>query len=305
LASNTPNDGSALILVPNNPTATARVWVSCSDNIFFDMSNSNFSISNQPPFSELQLSKRVSPEGNVNPGDTLNYTISLTNTGNIAATATITDTFDSALTNTECNAVPGDLSDTFSLSPGPANAATYDCSADVDASLAMEISKTVDQTEIDSGQAVTYTITVTNPNAITVENITVSDPDVSGCTPNLGTPISLNAGASQTYICPNIVLTSDTTNTATVSGEVTIENVATASAPGAVNSPVTSETTANTVIMTAQDSVSVTVANANDNLPAVLKAGGANASPTATLPMLGLSAVLLGGAMMVFIGRKK
>jgi hypothetical protein len=67
LASNTPNDGSALVLVPNNPTATARVWVSCSDNIFFDMSNSNFSISNQPPFSELQLSKRVSPEGNVHP----------------------------------------------------------------------------------------------------------------------------------------------------------------------------------------------------------------------------------------------
>jgi hypothetical protein len=57
--------------------------------------------------------------------------------------------------------------------------------------------------------------------------------------------------------------------------------------------------------MTAQDSVSVTVANANVYLPAVLKAGGANASPTATLPMLGLSAVLLGGAMMVFIGRKK
>ena len=305
LASNTPNNGSAWVVVPNNPTTTARVWVSCSDNIFFDMSNSDFSIVNQGPFSELQLTKRVTPDTDVNPGDTLSYTISLTNTGNVANTATITDTFSSALTNTECNGVPGDLSDSFTLDPGPANAATYNCSGDVDASLAMEINKTVDQTDINSGQAVTYTITVTNPNAISVENVTVSDPDVSGCTPNLGTPIVLNAGASQTYVCPNIVLTEDTTNTAVVSGEITIGNMATASAPGAVNSPVNSNVTANTVIMTAQDSVTVMVENTNLYLPAVFKADATNASSTASLPMLGLSAVLLGGAMMVIIGRKK
>ncbi len=305
LAASTPNDGSAWVLVPNNITATARVWVSCSDNIFFDMSNSNFSIVNQAPFSELALTKRVSPEGDVNPGTTLSYTLSLTNTGTAVATATITDTFSTALLNTECNAVPGDLSDTFTLNPGTANAVSYDCSGDVDPSLAMEINKSVDQTEINSGQAVTYTITVTNPNAISVENITVSDPDVSGCTPSLGTPITLNAGASQTYVCPDIVLTEDTTNTAVVSGEITIDNVATASAPGAVNSPVSSNVTANTVTMTAQDSVTVTVESTNLYMPAVFKADASNAVPAAALPMLGLSAVLLGGAMMVFINRKK
>jgi hypothetical protein len=235
----------------------------------------------------------------------LNYTISLTNTGTTAATATITDTFASSLTNTECNAVPGDLSDTFALNPGIANAATYDCSADVDSSLALEINKTVDQTEINSGEAVTYTISITNPNSVNVENVTVSDPDVGGCTPSLGTPIILNPGAGQTYVCPNNVLTVDTTNTAGVNGEIDIEKVATASAPGAVNSPVTSNMTVNTVNLTNQDSVSVIVENILLYLPIVRKLNPANANPTAALPVFGLSAVLLGGVMMVFIGRKK
>jgi uncharacterized repeat protein (TIGR01451 family) len=310
LAASTPNDGSVMVVVPNLPTANARVWVSCSDNIFYDMSDENFTIANEGPFSELSLEKTVTPEGSVNPGAALDYTITLINTGTAAATATITDTFSSLLLNTECNAVPGDLSETFPLDPGPANAEVFNCSADVDGSLALEINKSVDQTEISSGQAVTYTITVTNPNAVAVENVTVSDPDVAGCTPAIGTPITLNAGTSQVYVCPDNVLTEDTTNTAEVSGEITIENVATASAPGAVNSPVTSNTTVNTVALTAQDSVTVFVEGGGIYLPAVFKADPANAAPTAalptaTLPALGLSAVLLGGAMMVLIGRRK
>ena len=305
LASNTPNDGSALVLVPNNPTATARVWVSCSNNIFFDMSDENFTIANQGTFAELLLAKRVSPEGSVNPGTTLNYTISLTNTGNLAASATITDTFSPLLDNTECDGVPGDLSDSLTLDPGVANAVNYDCSGEVDSSLAVEISKAVDQTDITAGQAVTYTITVTNPNTVTIENVTVNDPDVSGCTPDIGTPIDLGPGASQSYICPDNVLTQDTTNTATVSAEIAIDNTATASAPEATTSPVDSNTVTNIVDLTAQDSVSVNVESSGVFLPAVFKAPAANATPTTALPVLGLSAVLLGGAMMVFIGRRK
>ena len=44
LASNTPNDGSQSITVPNNVGNTNRVRVEAANNIFFDLSNTNFTI---------------------------------------------------------------------------------------------------------------------------------------------------------------------------------------------------------------------------------------------------------------------
>ena len=64
LASAVPNDGSQDITVPNNPTNTARVKIVCSDNIFFDLSNSNFTIEFNGPdylFSSTETSVAVCP----------------------------------------------------------------------------------------------------------------------------------------------------------------------------------------------------------------------------------------------------
>ncbi|MFK7771358.1 MAG: reprolysin-like metallopeptidase [Saprospiraceae bacterium] len=44
LATGVPNNGSFDVVVPNESTTTARVMVVCSDNIFFDISNENFTI---------------------------------------------------------------------------------------------------------------------------------------------------------------------------------------------------------------------------------------------------------------------
>lgn len=44
LAASTPNDGSQTVTIPNTPTFQARVRVSCVGNIFFDVSNANFTI---------------------------------------------------------------------------------------------------------------------------------------------------------------------------------------------------------------------------------------------------------------------
>ncbi|MEZ4801640.1 MAG: zinc-dependent metalloprotease family protein [Gelidibacter sp.] len=49
LVTSTPNDGSYQIVVPNNPGSQNRIMVKASNNIFFDISNTNFTIG--PPIS--------------------------------------------------------------------------------------------------------------------------------------------------------------------------------------------------------------------------------------------------------------
>lgn len=49
LLNSTPNDGIEQIIVPNNITSQARVRITAIGNIFYDISNSNFSIKTAPP----------------------------------------------------------------------------------------------------------------------------------------------------------------------------------------------------------------------------------------------------------------
>ena len=75
LASNVANNGSATVTVPDVATTTGRVKVACANNIFFDISNANFTIATGTP----QTATATAPS-----------TATATTTGTTAPTATAT-----------------------------------------------------------------------------------------------------------------------------------------------------------------------------------------------------------------------
>lgn len=80
LASKVPNDGSELVTIPNNVGTTNRIMVRGNGNIFFDISNNNFSITN-PTSSFAVAFTGVAGEQNkaACQGDnTINYTFEYT-----------------------------------------------------------------------------------------------------------------------------------------------------------------------------------------------------------------------------------
>ena len=62
LVAGTANDGTQSVTMPNISTTTARVWIRCSNNIFFDVSNVNFTINAvAAPCSDLEFANCTSP----------------------------------------------------------------------------------------------------------------------------------------------------------------------------------------------------------------------------------------------------
>ena len=96
LASNVANNGSANITAPNLSTTTARVQVVCANNIFFDISNTNFTINPSAVVPTATSMASATPTATNTPTNTptptTNATQPATNTPTTTATATSTRT---------------------------------------------------------------------------------------------------------------------------------------------------------------------------------------------------------------------
>lgn len=78
LAAATPNDGSQSVTIPNSNTTTARVKVACSTNVFFDISDTNFTIGAAPPGPTVTTNSATAITAT---GATLNGTVSSNGAG--------------------------------------------------------------------------------------------------------------------------------------------------------------------------------------------------------------------------------
>lgn len=93
LATNTPNDGSQSVLLPNVNTTAARLKVAAAGNIFFDLGNANFTIVPGLPIPAVILESTAlvsencgAGNGVLDPGETVTVNFTLRNIGSGNAT---------------------------------------------------------------------------------------------------------------------------------------------------------------------------------------------------------------------------
>jgi hypothetical protein len=80
LAASTPNNGSATITVPNVVTTMARVRVEAIGNVFFDISNVNFTIAGSFAAGSASIVSESAVNGWLDPGEVVTMSLCLTNT---------------------------------------------------------------------------------------------------------------------------------------------------------------------------------------------------------------------------------
>ena len=201
-----------------------------------------------PPGLSITKTSTSHPDGNgdgvadtaAKPGDTIDYTITTTNTGEVVLTGvTVTDTL---LADLACTwpGTPGTLAvgasvtctGSYELTQADVDAGTVDNTATatsnetgpkqdsyqvpVTQSPAIDIVKGPEPpAAVARGSLHTWTITVTNTGDVTLSDVTVTDVVSPSCDAALGT---MAAGASKSYECVYGPVTRDTVNTAVVVG---------------------------------------------------------------------------------------
>ncbi len=172
LAANVPNNGTANITVPNNLSSTCRVRVESVGNIFFDISNANFSIET-PPTPTYLIGTSVS-----------SLNICAGSSGSFNSTLTPIAGFNSAVTLSVTGAPAGSAVD---ISPNP---------------VMPTGTATISISGITAGMAGNYALVITGTGGAITQTATVALtvlPGIPG-TANVISPANGESGISTTAI---------------------------------------------------------------------------------------------------------
>lgn len=91
LKTNTANDGSESVIIPDNTTTTARIMVEAADNIFYNVNNTNFTINSTTP--TFVLNNNTGNQVACNSGDdTVDYTLNFDFVNGFSETVTLSAT---------------------------------------------------------------------------------------------------------------------------------------------------------------------------------------------------------------------
>lgn len=276
---------------------------------------------------DLSMTKTSTPAGNVNPGQSYSYTLSVANSGGTATSVSVTDTLPAGVgfvsasgTGWTCNAVSGTVTCTLPslangsanpitinvtapLTPGPITNTATVSSATTDSNPAnnsgsanntvlesadLSITKTATTFSAFGTRPITYNINVSNAGPTAASNVTVSDTLPAGAVFVSATGTGWTCGnALNVVTCTRPSLAVGAAPTITLT----------------MNAP---DTTTNTTLTNTAtvSSTSPDPSPANNSGVSAVALQPADAVPTMSPSMLALLALLLSAAAWVVVGRR-
>ncbi|TVX93740.1 DUF7507 domain-containing protein [Paenibacillus agilis] len=182
------------------------------------------------------------------PGDTVNYTITVTNPGTVSLTNVFFNDDILGINQTVGTLDPGQsqaFTFAFTIPAGTpsgtviVNTAVAESdqtnpeegrtSVTIDPAPLLQITKTIDPSQAVPGQSVTVTLTVTNTGNVDLSNVVIEDAaiDFRSVIPNL--PVGSSSSIPLPFVTPNLPAGTVLTNTATATSNETVPTSATAS----------------------------------------------------------------------------
>lgn len=188
LSGSTPNDGSEPVTIPVGTTTTARIKVEAVGNIFFDISNTNFTVTgaaatptNTPTFTPTNTPTATNTATNTpTPTNTGTFTPTATATATFTATSTATNTSAPTATATFTPTNTATATSTVTNTATPTNTATDTPTATNTATFTPTVAATATFTPTNTPTA---TATVMSTATNTATNTPTATPTLA-CTPS-------------------------------------------------------------------------------------------------------------------------